>query len=176
MEWAFGVPLLLKRRLAVKELDAAAIAEWIPPTLEAISGQARIASLSRLDGQARHDLCRYIVEHYDGRTEDIWTTTTSGEELLEHVPRVAGIRQGQVAYLRRSARQASRRAPAGWEVVAADWPSIADVDTFERVAEIREKERAAKAAKEAEEAAAPKKVVAPRRRAQEGRGKKRPAG
>ena len=31
--------------------------------------------------------------------------------------------------------------PPGWETVAADWPSIADVDTFERVLEIREKKR-----------------------------------
>ena len=37
--------------------------------------------------------------------------------------------------------------PPGWELVAADWPSIADVDTFERVGEIREKKRAAKAGK-----------------------------
>ena len=36
--------------------------------------------------------------------------------------------------------------PAGWDAVAADWPSIADVDTFERVGEIREKKRAMKAA------------------------------
>jgi uncharacterized HhH-GPD family protein len=36
--------------------------------------------------------------------------------------------------------------PAGWEVVAADWPSIADVDSFERVLEIREKKKAMKAA------------------------------
>ena len=37
--------------------------------------------------------------------------------------------------------------PAGWETVAADWASIADVDAFERISEIREKKRAVKAAK-----------------------------
>ena len=47
--------------------------------------------------------------------------------------------------------------PPGWETCAADWASIADVDTFERVAEIREKKRAVKAAKRAE---APKKAAA----------------
>ena len=36
--------------------------------------------------------------------------------------------------------------PPGWEVAAADWPSIADVDSYERVLEIREKKRAMKAA------------------------------
>jgi hypothetical protein len=39
--------------------------------------------------------------------------------------------------------------PPGWEQVAADWASIADVDSFERIAEIRDKKRAAKAAKKA---------------------------
>ncbi len=37
--------------------------------------------------------------------------------------------------------------PPGWEQAAADWASIADVDSYERIAEIREKKRAAKAAK-----------------------------
>ncbi len=45
--------------------------------------------------------------------------------------------------------------PPGWEAAAADWPSIADVDSFERVLEIREKKRAMKAAAKAASAAAP---------------------
>ena len=40
------------------------------------------------------------------------------------------------------------------EQVAADWASIADVDSFERIAEIREKKRAVKAEKRAAEASA----------------------
>ena len=40
-------------------------------------------------------------------------------------------------------------APAGWEAHAADWPSIADVDSFEKIFELREVKRAAKAAKKA---------------------------
>ena len=36
--------------------------------------------------------------------------------------------------------------PPGWERVAADWPSIADVDRFEQVAELREQKRAMKTA------------------------------
>jgi hypothetical protein len=43
--------------------------------------------------------------------------------------------------------------PDGWEQVAADWASIADVDSFERVNEIREKKRAAKAEKRAQQPA-----------------------
>jgi hypothetical protein len=37
--------------------------------------------------------------------------------------------------------------PDGWEEAAADWASIADVDTFARIGEIREAKRAMKAKK-----------------------------
>jgi uncharacterized HhH-GPD family protein len=37
--------------------------------------------------------------------------------------------------------------PDGWEKAAADWPSIADVATFEDVATLREQKRAMKEAK-----------------------------
>ena len=37
--------------------------------------------------------------------------------------------------------------PPGWETAAADWPSIADVDSYERVLEIRQQKRVMKAAK-----------------------------
>jgi uncharacterized HhH-GPD family protein len=39
--------------------------------------------------------------------------------------------------------------PAGWERVAADWASIADVDSFERIGEIRAAKQAMKAAAKA---------------------------
>jgi hypothetical protein len=37
--------------------------------------------------------------------------------------------------------------PTGWEEKAADWPSIADVASFEDVALLREQKRAMKAAR-----------------------------
>jgi hypothetical protein len=37
--------------------------------------------------------------------------------------------------------------PDGWEDVAADWPSIADVAVWDDVFELREKKRAMKEAK-----------------------------
>ena len=66
--------------------------------------------------------------------------------------------------------------PPGWEVVAADWPSIADVDTFERVGEIREGKRAMKAAAKAEAAAASAAVPTkgPASPARKARAKSRP--
>jgi hypothetical protein len=37
--------------------------------------------------------------------------------------------------------------PDGWETKAADWPSIADVASFDDVLVLREKKKAMKAAK-----------------------------
>jgi hypothetical protein len=95
MEWAFGAPLLLKRRLGVDHLDASAIAAMDPAALDALF-RAKPA-LHRYPGsmaKRTHDLCTYIVDNYDGRTEAIWTGAATGEEL------------------RRAARQAARRAAA----------------------------------------------------------------
>jgi uncharacterized HhH-GPD family protein len=96
-----------------------------------------------------HDLCAHIVEHYDGRTEAIWEGATSGEELLARVHALPGFGTDKSRIFVGLLGKRLGVRPPGWEPVAADWPSIADVDTFERIAEIRESKRAAKAAKKA---------------------------
>jgi len=154
MEWAFGAPLLLKRRLGVDHFDAAAIAAMDPAELEAVF-RAKPA-LHRYPGsmaKRTHDLCRYLVEHYDGRAENVWAGVETGEELLARVQGLPGFGKDKSRIFVGLLGKRLGVRPAGWEGVAADWASIADVDSFERVAEIREKKRAAKAAKKA---AAPK--------------------
>jgi uncharacterized HhH-GPD family protein len=106
-----------------------------------------------------HDLCRFIVEHYDGRTEDIWNGAESGEELLLRIQALPGFGKDKSRIFVGVLGKRLGIRPPGWDDVAADWASIADVDTFERVAEIREKKRAAKAAKKS---ASPKKAASAR--------------
>ena len=96
-----------------------------------------------------HDLCRHIVDNYDGRTEAIWATAETGEELLARIQALPGFGKDKSRIFVGLLGKRLDVRPTGWEQVAADWPSIADVDTFERVGEIREKKRAAKAAKKA---------------------------
>jgi uncharacterized HhH-GPD family protein len=154
MEWAFGAPLLLEQRLGVDQLDAAAIAAMDPAELDAVF-RAKPA-LHRYPGsmaKRTHDLCRHLVEHYDGRAEHVWAGVATGEELLERVQALPGFGKDKSRIFVGLLGKRLGVRPEGWEQVAADWPSIADVDSFERVAEIREKKRAAKAAKKA---AAPK--------------------
>src|SRR6478752_5307078 len=83
MEWAFGAPLLLKRRLGVDHLDAAAIAAMDPARLEAVfRDKPALHRYPASMAKRTYDLCRSLVEHYDGRTEAIWADAPTGEELL----------------------------------------------------------------------------------------------
>lgn len=148
MEFAFGAPLVLKRRLGAEHLDAPAIAAMDPAVLEAIFRDK--PALHRYPGsmaKRTYDLCRHLVEHYGGRAEGVWKDAVTGEELLARVHALPGFGKDKARIFVGLLGKRLGVRPQGWELVAADWASIADVDSFERIAEIREKKRAVKAAK-----------------------------
>jgi uncharacterized HhH-GPD family protein len=158
MEWAFGAPALLKERLG-GTLDASAIAAMDPADLEA-QFRAKPA-LHRYPGsmaKRAHALCTFLVEQYGGRADAVWTGVRSGEELLARVRALPGFGADKARIFVGLLGKRLAVQPPGWEEAAADWPSIADVDTYERVLEIREKKRAMKAAK----AAPARKAASPR--------------
>lgn len=150
MEWAFGAPLLLKQRLGVDRLDAPAIAAMDPAELEGVfRDKPALHRYPASMAKRTHDLCRYLVEHYDGRADELWLGVESGEELLARVQALPGFGKDKSRIFVGVLGKRLGVQPLGWESVAADWASIADVDSFERIAEIRENKRAAKAAKKA---------------------------
>jgi uncharacterized HhH-GPD family protein len=149
MEWAFGAPAVLRERLG-GSLDVSTIAALSPDDVEAIF-RAKPA-LHRYPGsmaKRAHALCVFLVEHYGGRADAVWADVDSGEELLARVRALPGFGTDKARIFVGLLGKRMGVRPPGWEEAAADWPSIADVDTFERVAEIREKKRAAKAAEKA---------------------------
>jgi uncharacterized HhH-GPD family protein len=146
MEWAFGAPALLARRLG-GTLDAARIAAMDPAALEEVF-RAKPA-LHRYPGsmaKRAHALCVRVVERYDGNAANVWNDAATGEELFERVLALPGFGKDKARIFVGLLGKRLDVRPPGWEEVAADWPSIADVDTYERVLEIREKKRAMKAA------------------------------
>jgi uncharacterized HhH-GPD family protein len=150
MEWAFGAPLLLKRRLGAGRLDAAEVAAMDPAALEAVFRDK--PALHRYPGsmaKRTHDLCSFVVANYDGRTEAIWSEAATGDELLARVLALPGFGKDKARIFVGLLGKRLGVRPPGWEQAAADWASIADVDCYERIAEIREKKRAVKAAKAA---------------------------
>jgi len=156
MEWAFTAPALLKERLGGDPLDAPAIAEMDPAALEAVFRDK--PALHRYPGsmaKRTQALCAHLVEHYGGSAEAVWTDAKTGDELFARVVALPGFGTAKARIFVGLLGKRLAVRPKGWEVVAADWPSIADVDSFERVLEIREQKRAMKAAaKQAKESAA----------------------
>lgn len=149
MEWAFGAPRLLRERLG-GTLDAPSIAAMEPDEVEAIFRTK--PALHRYPGsmaKRTHALCVYLVDHYDGHAENIWTEVASGGELLERLLALPGFGKDKARIFVGLLGKRLGVTPPGWESAAADWASIADVDSYERIGEIREKKRAMKAAKKA---------------------------
>ena len=156
MEWAFRAPALLRERLG-GSLDPAGIAAMPVGDLEAVFRDK--PALHRFPGsmaKRTHALASCLVDRYDGRAESVWTGVASGEELLARVKDLPGFGNDKARIFVGLLGKRLGVRPPGWEVAAADWPSIADVDRYERVLEIREQKRImkGKAPKPAKQAAA----------------------
>lgn len=147
MERAFFGPQLLKERLG-EDLDATRISERDPDEIESIfRGPPAIHRYPASMGKRTQALCQEIVESYDGRAENIWETAADAAELLRRLEALPGF---GVAKSRIFVGVLGKRLgvrPEGWEEKAADWPSIADVATFDDVTTLREQKKAMKAAK-----------------------------
>lgn len=149
METAFLAPWRLQERLGAS-LDAGRIAAMDPTELEEIFKQR--PALHRFPGsmaRRTHELCAHLVEHYDGRAEVAWETAGSGDELFARLKALPGFGNDKARIFVGVLGKRLGVRPAGWEAVAADWASIADVDSFARVAEIRAAKQAVKAAAKA---------------------------
>lgn len=148
MERAFYGPQLLKERLG-EDLDAARIAERDPEEIESIfRGPPAIHRYPASMGKRTQALCQEIVETYDGRAENIWETAADGADLLRRLKALPGFGAAKSRIFIGVLGKRLGIELDGWEDKAADWPSIADVATFDDVATLREKKKAMKAAGE----------------------------
>jgi uncharacterized HhH-GPD family protein len=159
MERAFGSPHLLAERLGVDTLDAGQLAaidaeELVrifqgPPALHRYPGS--------MAGRTQ-DLCRLIVERYDGRPENLWAEAPDGVTLLRRIGELPGFgAQKAKIFLALLGKQCGIT-PPGWREAAGDYGlegsrrSVADIIGPESLVEVRafkqEQKQAAKAAKQ----------------------------
>jgi uncharacterized HhH-GPD family protein len=159
MERAFGAPRLLAERLGVDTLDAGQLAaidaeELVrifqgPPALHRYPGS--------MAGRTQ-DLCRLIVERYDGRPENLWAEAPDGVTLLRRIGELPGFgAQKAKIFLALLGKQCGIT-PPGWREAAGDYGlegsrrSVADIIGPESLVEVRafkqEQKQAAKAAKQ----------------------------
>ena len=144
MERAFYGPQLLKERLH-QDLDEDLIAGWNPDEMEKMfRGPPAIHRYPASMARRTQDLCRVVVADYHARSENIWETAGDGTELLVRLKALPGFGISKSRIFLGLLGKRLGAAPEGWEEHAADWPSIADVASFDDVAVLRERKRAMK--------------------------------
>jgi uncharacterized HhH-GPD family protein len=152
MGWAFRGPLTLQERLG-GSLDAETIAAMGPDKIEAIfRDKPAMHRYPGSMGKRTHALCAYVVEHYDGDASAIWRDAPSGQEIYRRLRELPGYgEEKSKIFLAILGKRLGQAAP-GWEEAAApfsdDTPrSVADVDSSETLARVREFKKARKAEK-----------------------------
>jgi len=145
MEKAFLGPYLLKERLGGR-LDAAAIAGHDPDALaEVFKGPPAIHRFPGSMAQRTQSVCQAVVDSYGGETQRIWTEAKDAKDLLKRLKALPGFGEAKARIFVGILGKRMGIQPEGWETVAADWPSIADIASWDDVAELRLKKKAMKA-------------------------------
>lgn len=146
MERAFYGPYLLQERLG-ETLDAGRIASYDPTQLEEIfKGPPAIHRFPGAMAKRTQALCQALVDHFDGDPAKLWETADSGDELLARLLALPGFGKAKARIFVGVLGKRLGVQPPGWESVAADWPSIADVAKWEDVLSLRQQKRERKAA------------------------------
>jgi hypothetical protein len=94
-------------------------------------------------------LARHVLEVYGGDAGALWRDVPTAPSSSVG-PGSAGLRRSEGQDLRRAARQAVRRPPAGWEEAAGDYAapgrrSVADVVDATTLQEVRDYKKAMRA-------------------------------
>jgi uncharacterized HhH-GPD family protein len=155
LEWAFKGPWNLSQRLGC-DLDATDIAQRDPEALA--KAFATPPALHRFPGSMAgrvQEMCRMIVEEYDGDPAAIWTGASTGAELLKRIEALPGFgKQKAKIFLALLGKQMGVR-PKGWREAAGEFgengsrKSIADITNAKTLGQVREYKKAMKAEKKA---------------------------
>ena len=151
LEWAFLGPYTLRERLG-RELDASDLADRNPDDLADVF--ATPPALHRFPGSMSRrvqQLCRVIVDDYDGDASKIWATASTGEELRRRIEALPGFgAQKARIFVALLGKQMGVR-PKGWREAAGDFGeagsfrSVADIRDAKSLAKVREFKKQMKA-------------------------------
>jgi uncharacterized HhH-GPD family protein len=160
MERAFGAPRLLADRLGVDRLSAGTIAAMDPEALVAVfQGPPALHRYPGSMAGRAQEVCRALVEQYDGQVTGLWADEPTGAALLKRLNALPGFgAQKSKIFLALLGKQYGVT-PPGWREAAGDYGtegsrrSVADITGPESLAEVRafkqEQKQAAKAARQA---------------------------
>jgi uncharacterized HhH-GPD family protein len=156
MERAFGAPRLLAERLGVDTLSAAVLAAADPEELVRIfQGPPALHRYPGSMAGRAQDLCRLLVERYEGRAENLWAEAPDGATLLRRLGELPGFGAQKAKIFLALLGKQYGVTPPGWREAAGDYGlegsrrSVADITGPESLVEVRafkqEQKQAAKA-------------------------------
>lgn len=146
MERAFAGPHILVTRLG-RDLDASDLAEMPEDVLvEFFRGPPAIHRFPASMAKRTQSLAQAIVDDYDGQPARIWEEAADAKDLYRRLRALPGYGEAKARIFVGVLGKRLGVAPAGWEEEAADWASIADVASFDDIADLREAKRLAKEA------------------------------
>jgi len=157
MERAFAGPALIAERLGTPDhLDPRMIANVDPDEFTAVmKGPPAVHRYPGSMGERIQELCRIVVDEYDGDAAALWTGVTTGKALHERLLALPGYGDQKARiFVALLGKQLGVR-PRGWRQAAGDYAedgsrrSVADVRDPGTLQEVRAFKQEAKAAKKA---------------------------
>ncbi|MGX1614206.1 HhH-GPD-type base excision DNA repair protein [Micromonospora chalcea] len=157
MEKAFSSPYVLAQRLG-HEPDAAELAAYDPEALvELFARPPALHRFPKAMAARVQEVCRTLVERYDGDPARLWSDVADGRELLRRVGELPGFGRQKAQIFVALLGKRFGITPDGWREAAGDYGdadahrSVADVtdpESLRRVREFKQRMKAeAKAAK-----------------------------
>jgi uncharacterized HhH-GPD family protein len=152
LEKAFSSPYELARRLG-HEPDAQELASYDPEALVAIfSERPALHRFPKAMAGRVQEVCRVLVERYDGEAGALWTGASDGRELLRRIGELPGFgtQKAQIFTALLGKRFGVR--PPGWREAAGGYGnedayrSVADITDAESLAKVRSYKQQLKAA------------------------------
>lgn len=155
LEKAFSSPYVLEQRLG-QALDARELADYDPEALAEIFG--RTPALHRFPKAMAtrvQEVCRLLVERYDGDAAALWSDAKTGTELLKRVCEMPGFGKQKAQIMVALLGKQYGIRPAGWREAAGMYGeakahySVADIVDGPSLAKVREHKQQMKAAAKA---------------------------
>jgi len=146
MEKAFIGPYELKKRLG--SLDVRTIASMDPEALDRVFRER--PALHRFPGNMARRvqaMTQAVVKDYGGDAGAVWREARDGDDLARRISKLPGFGEMKTKIMISVLAKKFGVKPPGWEKHAANWHSVADVDSPESMAQARVVKREMKAAK-----------------------------
>jgi uncharacterized HhH-GPD family protein len=159
LERAFSAPRDLRQRLG-QPLGATTIAQMSPERLAGIFAERpALHRFPAANAQRVQQLCRILVDEYDGSAEAVWAAAADGAELFQRVRALPGFGEQKARiFVALLGKQLGVR-PRGWQEASrpfgekGSYLSVADIVDAPSLARVRAYKAEKKAAAKAEASA-----------------------